>query len=155
MRLKALAITALGALTLWAAMPAGARADAASDAIIRERKAGYKHIGEIFGGMKKQGIDVGADVTQFAGGAQEIAAWGRKLVTLFPDGTQTGEDTHALPAIWTDRATFEKYAADLVTNADKLAAIAASGDKAAFADQWKATGGSCGACHRTFRAKLN
>lgn len=120
------------------------------DDIILQRQAGYKHIGQLFGQMKK-GINAGADVAQFAPLAQEIVAWGQKIPTLFPDGTQQGHDTHAKPDIWTDRATFNKYSADLVAQAQKLVLAAQSGDKAAFAAQWKTTGGACGTCHEKFR----
>jgi cytochrome c556 len=120
------------------------------DDIIAQRQAGYKHIGQLFGAMKK-GIDARADVTQFAGPAQEIAAWGEKIPTLFPDGTQKGHDTHAKPEIWSDRAEFDQKAKDLVAQAGKLVQAAQSGDKGAFAAQWKATGAACGACHEKFR----
>jgi cytochrome c556 len=121
--------------------------------IIAFRKAGYKHVGELFGGMKK-GIDAGADVKPFAPQATEIADWAKKVPTLFPPGTETGGDTHALPAIWANKADFDAKAADLATEATKLSTVAASGDKAAFEAQWKATGATCGACHRTYRARI-
>jgi cytochrome c556 len=121
--------------------------------IIAARKAGYKHVGDLFGGMKK-GIDAGADVAPFAPQAKEIADWARKVPSLFPPGTETGGETHALPAIWTNKADFDAKAGDLATAADKLSVVAASGDKAAFEAQWKATGGTCGACHREYRARL-
>jgi cytochrome c556 len=125
----------------WAATP---------DEIIATRQAGYKHIGDIDDAMK-QAVWDGSDVRGFAGPAKEIADWGRKLVTLFPPGTEKGHDTKARPEIWTDRAGFDADAAALVTEADKLATVAATGDKAAFAAQWKAMGGACGACHRGYR----
>lgn len=125
------------------------------DEIIVFRKAGYKHIGEEFGAMKKA-IDAGADVKPFAAGAKEIADWGRKIPTLFPPGTETGHDTHAQPAVWSERDLFDKNAAAMVTQAEKLAQVADTGDKAAFADQWKATGNACGACHanQKFRTRI-
>ena len=129
------------------------RAADAPDDIIAARQAGYKHIGALFGQMRK-GIDSGADVTAFAAPAREIADWGRKIPTLFPPGTETGHGTHARPDIWTDRAGFDKDSAALVTQAEALAQTAASGDKAAFAAQWKVTGGACGACHRAYRSRI-
>jgi cytochrome c556 len=121
--------------------------------IIAFRKAGYKHIGDLFGGMKK-GIDAGADVAPFAPQAKDIADWARKVPTLFPPGTETGGETHALPAIWQNKPDFEAKAGDLAAAADKLSTVAATGDKAAFEAQWKATGAACGACHREYRARL-
>ena len=87
--------------------------------------------------------------------AKGLAAWGRVIPGMFPDGTQAGHDTHALPAVWTDRAGFEKAAETFWTQADKLAVLAEANDKAGFAAQYTATTQACGACHRNYRAKLN
>jgi cytochrome c556 len=102
----------------------------------------------------KTGVESGADVTQFAAGAGEIEAWGKRIPTLFPPGTETGGDTHALPAVWSERPEFDKLSEKLVTEAGLLQKAAASGDKAAFLAQFKATGAVCGECHHTYRAKL-
>ena len=143
----------LAALTASAIGHAAAQPAPSPDDIIAARKAGYKHIGDLFGGMKK-GIDAGADVTPFAPQAKEISDWAHKVPTLFPPGTETGHETHALPAIWQNKPDFESKAANLATEADKLSTVAATGDKAAFEAQWKTTGGACGACHREYRARL-
>jgi cytochrome c556 len=137
-----------------AASYAAAQTPTSPSEIIAYRKAGYKHVGDLFGAMKK-GIDAGADVKPFAPEATEIADWAKKVPTLFPPGTETGGETHALPAIWSDKSDFDAKAADLATAATKLSTIAATGDKAAFEAQWKATGGTCGACHRTYRARVS
>ena len=120
--------------------------------IIAFRRSNYKWMGDTFGDMKKA-VDAGADVTPFAPKAADIAAWARRIPTVFPVGTETGHDTKALPTVWSDHAVFEQRAADLATEAGKLSTVAATGDKAAFADQYKATGAACGACHRNFRAR--
>jgi cytochrome c556 len=143
----------LVAMTASAIGFAAAQTPSTPTEIIAARKAGYKHIGDLFGAMKK-GIDAGADVTPFAPQAKEIAEWARKAPTMFPPGTETGGETHALPAIWTNKADFDAKSGNLATAADKLSVVAASGDKAAFDAQWKATGGTCGACHRDYRARL-
>jgi len=59
-----------------------------------------------------------------------------------------GVKTDALPAIWTQKPTFDAAAAKLVAEADKLVGLAGSGNKAAVLAQFKAVGGSCAACHR-------
>ena len=74
-------------------------------------------------------------------------------MTMFPPGSDHGDNTKALPAIWTDRAGFEKAAQNLETQAAKLEQIAASGDQAAFATQVQVLGEACGTCHKQFRAK--
>ena len=146
MRLRLAAATAAIALVgglAWAATP---------DEIIAQRQAGYKHIGEIVDAMKKS-VQGGTEVTGYAAPAKEIADWGRKLVSLFPPGTEKGHDTKARPEIWINRADFDAKAADMVVEADKLSTVAASGDKAAFEAQFKAMGGKCFACHQNYRYK--
>ena len=140
----------LGALALVAGMAAYA---ATPDEVIAERRAGYKHIGEVFKAMK-EAVDSSADVTPLAAGAGDIVAWSKKIPTMFPPGTETGGGTHALPPVWSERPKFEELAGKLGVEAAKLQTAAASGDKAAFAAQFKATGSVCGECHHTYRAKL-
>jgi cytochrome c556 len=143
----------LGAAAAVAVMAAVAGYAATPEEVIAERRAGYKHIGEVAKAMK-EGTESGADVAQFAAGAGDIAAWADKIPTLFPPGTETGGGTHALPPVWDDRPGFEKLAARLKVEATKLQQVAATGDKAAFLAQFKATGAVCGECHHTYRAKL-
>jgi cytochrome c556 len=139
-----------------AVLAGGVARAATPDEIIAGRQAGFKHIGDMFFGSMKKGIESGQDVTTFATGAKEIADWGRKIPSEFPAGTETGHNTHAQPTVWSDRSGFETAAANLVTQADKLAAVAAAGDKAGFAAQWQTTGGACGACHtnQKYRTRL-
>jgi cytochrome c556 len=138
------------ALAVVASMAASA---ATPDEVIAQRRAGYKHMGEVFKSMK-EAVESGAEIASFAAGAGEIVDWSKKIPTLFPPGTETGGGTHALPPIWSDRPGFDKLAGELTTEATKLQKAAASGDKAAFAAQFKATGAVCGECHHTYRAKL-
>jgi cytochrome c556 len=151
----AAALVAGGFALVGALGGASAQTPTSPDEIIATRQAGFKHVGDLFNAMKK-GIDGGLDVAQFASGAKEISDFGKKIPTLFPPGTETGHDTHAQPAIWTDRATFDQNAGNMSTEAGKLAEVAASGDKAAFAAQWQKTGGTCGSCHanQKFRTRI-
>lgn len=143
-RTAAASLAVLAAVSAYAATP---------DEIIAQRRAGYKHIGEVFKGMKAA-VESGADVAPLAAGAGDIVAWAKQIPTMFPPGTETGGGTHALPPVWSDRPGFEALAGKLAVEAGKLQTVAASGDKAAFAAQFKATGAVCGECHRTYRAKL-
>lgn len=138
-------LTLAGVMAVMAATPAQ---------VIAERRAGYKHMGENFKAMK-EAIDAGSDVKPLAVRAAEIVAWAKQIPTMFPPGTETGGGTHARPTVWSDRPGFEKHAAELQQAAQKLEATAQSGDKAAFAAQWKATAKVCGACHETYRYKLS
>jgi cytochrome c556 len=129
-----------------------ARADAGSDAIITGRQAGYDLLSAHAGAFKRA-VEGGEAVKPLADAAKAIGAWGRAIPGLFPPGTDTGHNTKALPAVWSDRAGFEKSAAALVAASDKLVIAANADDKAAFADGFKEMSAACGACHKTYRAK--
>jgi len=135
------------------ALMAGAAVAATPEAVIAERRAGYKHIDEIAKAMDTA-VKAGADMAPYAGGLDEIVAWARRVPTLFPPGTEAGGGTRALPPVWQDRAGFDKLAADFLAEGLKAQKLLAGGDKAAFADQYKTLRGVCGECHRTYRAKL-
>lgn len=70
----------------------------------------------------------------------------------FPEGSETGHDTRALPAIWTDKAGFQADA-DALVEAATAAREAAPSGLDAFRGSFRAVGQACGACHNEFRAK--
>ncbi len=122
------------------------------DDVIAARQAGFDLQGAVTAAMKAT-VDSGGPVKPLADGAKGIAKWGQAIPAMFPDGTQMGHDTKALPAIWTDRAGFEKAAAALTAAAEKLVVLAEADDKAGFAAQFKETTAACGGCHRPYRAR--
>ena len=67
---------------------------------------------------------------------------------MFPDGSQTGAETEAAPAIWSDRAGFDaavaKFAADTSVTITDLGSL-----KQAFG----AVAANCGSCHKAYRTK--
>lgn len=71
---------------------------------------------------------------------------------LFPEGSESGNDTEAKATIWTDRAGFEQKLADFGTQVD--AAIAANPDSL---EALKAAAGpvfnACKACHEEYRVE--
>jgi cytochrome c556 len=74
----------------------------------------------------------------------------------FPAGTQQGApgiETRALPAIWSDRAGFDRVEAALAPRLAALREAAASGNPQAFAQALQAAGAACGDCHRPYRAR--
>jgi cytochrome c556 len=119
---------------------------------ITTRQNGQDLVGALTGDMKRA-VAAKEDVKPYADGAQAISRWALQFPTLFPPGTEKGHDTKALPAIWSDRAGFEKAAATLSDAAGKLSAAAKTNDKAAFADQFDTMTKACAACHRNYRAK--
>jgi cytochrome c556 len=71
---------------------------------------------------------------------------------LFPDDSKTGGDTHALPAIWENKADFNAHFAKL--GDDSTALLGSIKDEASFKSQMPGLFKDCGACHETYRAKL-
>jgi cytochrome c556 len=74
------------------------------------------------------------------------------FITLFPEGTETGHDTRALPVIWEDWAGFTAANDEALAAAEAARTVAADGLDAlrpAFAE----LGGTCRSCHETYRAE--
>lgn len=71
------------------------------------------------------------------------------LPALFPDDSQTGGDTEALPKIWEEKADFEARFKKLGEAAK--AAETAIVDEDTFPDTWKEVMGNCSGCHKKFR----
>jgi cytochrome c556 len=120
--------------------------------IISARQANQKRVGDIAKSVKTAlgGQATAASQLEIV---KELDQRAHLLKGYFPAGTEAGGDTKALPAIWSDRAGFDK-AADTYTDAvDKLLALAQAGDTAGFTTQFAAVGDTCGACHRTYRAR--
>ena len=132
-------------------LPVIARAAGPAD-MIPLRQAGYDLLAGTFAGLKPA-IDAKADVKPLAARAEAMAKWGKQIPLLFPTGSDAGHPTKAQPAIWSDRAGFEKAAANFTEAAEKLTVLAKAGDADGFAAQWKAVGDTCGTCHKDYRAK--
>ncbi|HEX5327795.1 MAG TPA: cytochrome c [Acetobacteraceae bacterium] len=145
LRLALLAITAAGALGV-------ARADEAAFNIIETRQAGQDLLSATYSGIR-EGVAHKVPVKAFDKSAAAMARWMTQFPTTFPPGSDHGNKTRALPAIWSDRPGFEKAAANLVAAADKLAQLAKADDTAGFTAQVKTVGDACTACHNKFRAK--
>ncbi len=122
------------------------------DDVIAARQAGFDLQAGVAAAMKAT-VDAGGSVKPLTDGAKGLSSWGHVIPSMFPDGTQTGRNTKAKPEVWTDRAGFEKAAANFYTEAEKLEKFAEADDKAGFADQFKVTAGQCGACHRAYRER--
>jgi cytochrome c556 len=144
-------------LTLLAAalMAGGAIATAAAPAdTIKARQANFKKMGGAMKALKEE-LGGGADKAKLLAAARTLAATAKLQGALFPAGTgpEAGVKTDALPAIWAQKPAFAAAAGKLVTETDKLAGIAGSGDTAAVLAQFKVVGGTCAACHKQFRAE--
>lgn len=74
----------------------------------------------------------------------------KTLKGLYPAGSDKDPKSEALPGIWTNKADFEKKLADMGNAAD---AAGKASDQAAFQTAFKTLGGTCAACHNTYRKK--
>ncbi len=142
-------LAGLAALACCVVGVAIARADIDAIAV---RQAGMSLQGAALGAVKA-GVAAGVEVKTFANAGTAMSLWAKQIPSVFPAGTDKGENTKALPAIWSDSAGYAKAAAALGTAADKLAAAAKANDKTAFAAAFKEVGDACGDCHKTYRAK--
>lgn len=94
--------------------------------------------------------DARGDTRPLVARVDEMIAFYRGLLALFPEGSGSG-DTRALPAIWSDRTGFERANANMVSQLEALRTAAASGDNAALTAAFGQTGQTCAACHRPYR----
>lgn len=103
-----------------------------------------KLVGDMLKGVRP--YDAAAATSALSGISADI----RMFVTLFPEGTETGYKTRALPAIWTDRAGFD--AAGQKLDAAATAASAATASAETLGPAFGAVGQACRGCHEEFRA---
>ncbi|MBI1418125.1 MAG: cytochrome c [Limimaricola sp.] len=108
----------------------------------------------LLGGMAQGKIDYDAEAATKAA-ANLVALSHLDTSRYWPEGSDTAiEGSHALPAIWTDKADFDAKWAALGTATEAMAAAAGTG-----VDGLKAAlggvGGACADCHKTYRARLN
>lgn len=122
----------------------------AQDAIAH-RQANFKRMGEIMQALRPVAQSQG-DPRPFMNDLRFIHDWSMGIPNAFPAGSDQGA-TKARPAIWSDRATFDSRASDFAAQVPKLLAAAEAGDGAVFAREYAATGQTCSACHRSFRAR--
>ena len=84
--------------------------------------------------------------------ARSIQQNSKMTLATFSKGTGLG-NTKAKPAIWENWSKFESAVQDFERESAKLAKVAESGDMEALAKQVRATGKTCGGCHRNFRKR--
>ncbi len=147
---RKLAYAAVALSAVGVAAAGAARADGPD--LIAVRQAAFSLNNGSFGFIRSV-VAAKGDVKPLEAPAKAIAKWAAVIPTMFPKGTETGDDTKALPEIWSDPAGFQKAAATMGTAATKLADAAKAGDAEAVAADTKVLGEACGGCHRPYRAK--
>jgi cytochrome c556 len=126
--------------------------------VIAERRAGLRDMGQhveaITGVLQARG-----DQRQIVERVDQMIPFYRSLPGRFPantlappvaQGTQAGQ-TRALAAIEAQRTTFGERNEAMLTALGALRTAAAAGG--VTPDMLRSTGGTCGACHRDFRAR--
>lgn len=149
--MKSLGIAAAGLATLVAGATIATAAAPSPTAIVAARHANFKKMGTAMKALKDE-MGGGADKAKMLAAAKTIADVSRQQARLFPANTAPAYvKTHALPTIWTNRATFDGDMKKLMVEANKLVAVAGSGNTADIGNQFKVVGATCGGCHRQFR----
>jgi cytochrome c556 len=145
-------IVVAGALAGCATMedPAPPPPQLTAQQIVEARQAAFHMSGALMGQMRAA-IERDADPKNQTYAARGVARWARALPTMFPDSTRIVTPTRARPEIWANKADFDAKAAAYAAAAERLAEVAASGDKAAFAEQHRATAATCKACHDLYQ----
>jgi len=83
-----------------------------------------------------------------------LAKWAKSVPAMFPRGTAKGDtpaETQALPAIWKDRAGFDKAAANYMTATARLVSLATTNDTAGFTKQLEEVNQACMSCHKQYK----
>jgi len=152
--MKRFVLVGAAGLGLWAgaALAQGAGITFKPDEVIAARQAVMDLQAGSAAAMKAV-VDGGGDVKPLTATAKGLVASSSLIPALFPKGTEQGHNTKAKPEVWSDRAGFEKAAANLHTQAEKLVQLADANDKAGFAAQFQQVGQACGGCHRPYRAQ--
>ena len=130
----------------------GSSVSADSEGLIKYRKNVMKstrsHMGAIADILKNR-LPLQA---HFADHAKSIYQNSKMTLSMFPKGSGLG-DTKAKPSIWKNWSKFEAATKDFVRESAKLVKVAESGDIKTFVQQVRATGKTCGGCHRHFRER--
>lgn len=131
----------------------------ADSPVVGQRQALMKEMGKqmgIINDFLEKGI---GDAAAAKAAADTIHTDSQKIPDLFPQGTSLDDNvgkTGAKPDIWANFDKFKSAAAKLGELSEATSMAASSGDKTAIAGAFENMGkNACGACHQTFRKKLD
>ena len=120
--------------------------------LIETRQVGFALLSGDFAGIRAVAAAKG-DVKTLENPAKAMGRFAAIMPSLFPQGTAAGNNTRALPEVWSDSAGFQKAAASFGEASAMLVKAAAAGDAAGVDAAIKAVSDSCGACHRAYRTR--
>jgi cytochrome c556 len=145
------------ALAIVVAGTSGAALAQDKETVLKDRQATMKAQGKDVGAVKAY-LDGKGDLAEAKAGAANLTQTTKKIPELFPPGTggpNPSGDYAAKPVIWSDWNKFLDAQKAAASKADALLVAINAGDKtaieAAFNDLGK---NGCGACHTTFREKI-
>jgi cytochrome c556 len=120
--------------------------------IIKIRKQGMKSTGAALKTVRDQLRRSETDMTAVTQGAAQMHKSAEQMAQWFPPGSgpEAGVKTGALPAIWSDAATFEKKRQDFLAAAGKFTEVAAGGDKKSIIAAVAPLNRTCKGCHDMF-----
>ena len=150
--MKRYLLTATLGLTIAGAPMAVAQVPVLADNLIAARQAGMD-LQFALAGAVKRGLDSKGDVKVWKDAGDGFAAWGKAIPGQFAKGSESGHNTRALPAIWSDHSGFEKAAATLSEAGQALSKAAAAGSTEEVNSAFQSVGAACTGCHRTYRAR--
>ena len=131
-------------------MTLGLSAAIAQSNIVEQRQGLMKEFGaqsRVLGGMMREQTPF--NLAQAQAAMKVLSQNAKALPSLFPESTKGAEKTEALPAIWENKAEFEKHFASL--DADARAALTKVTDEASFKAEMPKVLQNCGTCHKTYR----
>lgn len=148
-RMKKVMMAAAGGAVAAALLVSTALADMSAlerrQTVMRGMAGHLKAIGMVAKGKAK----AGPETVIHAMAVRELTA---TIAVLFPPGSGGGK-SRAKPTVWSDRATFLKFANAIAAAAPALVEAAKSGDRAAIGAALGGVGKNCGGCHKANRAK--
>ncbi len=120
---------------------------------IEARQKKLENIGGAFKTISDQLKSDSPDVAAIQTAAATVPAEATGMADWFPEGTgpDSGVETEALAIIWQEKEDFLSKISDMQNAAATLNTTAQGGDVAAIGEAFKATGGTCKACHDKFR----
>ena len=133
---------------------AAAAQDSPGQAAAKARHDRFKQMGRAFKGVGDQLKGDAPDMTVVKTGVATVKGLSTQIPSWFPAGSgpQNGVKTEAKAEAWTDAAGFAKAADALRTEAARLDLVAnGPTDLPALRGQFRATGGTCKACHDKYR----
>ena len=124
--------------------------------IMHERHEGMEAVGKANKLLRREITSGSPDIGAIRKSSRDIADLSARSAKWFPKGT--GPDiskTGAKPAIWEKPADFAAKTRDFQAASKALHAAAVRGDMAAVKSNYAKLGGTCKACHDSYRSEMH